>query len=167
MEMTPSEQDLDSATFRDVLASYPAGVVVVTAIGADSRPAGVTVTAFCSVSAVPPLILVCIDKASRTLTAIQSAGGFTVNILAAGREELAGTFASKRVDKFADAEWDLAARAGGGPILRADAAAYLVCVVENAVEAGDHWIFVGRPVEAGRQADQHLLYHRRQFSAVG
>lgn len=167
-EMGPSEPELDAATFREVLASFPAGVVVVTAMGADSQAAGVTVTAFCSVSAMPALILVCIDKTSRTLAAIQSAGGFTVNILAAGREELASTFASKRVDKFADIDWEPAAHQSGGPILRADAAAYLVCLVESAIAAGDHWIFVGRPVEVGKQDDhQNLLYHRRRFLAVG
>lgn len=160
--------DLDPLLFREVLASFPAGVVVVTALGADRAPAGVTVSAFCSVSATPTLVLVCIDKSSRTLAAIKSSQAFTVNILAAGCEELAMLFASKHEDKFGSVSWELPEHPKGGPVLRDDAAAYLVCAVHDEVEAGDHWIFVGRAVEAGmEEGHRHLLYHRRGFSSVG
>lgn len=164
-----SDQDagIANALFRDVLASFPAGVVIVTAIGEDCTPAGVTVSAFCSVSARPTLALVCIDESSRTLPAIQSSGSFTVNILAAGREDLALIFASKRDDKFGGVGWELPEVPHGGPILREDAAAYLVCSVEQEIEAGDHRIFIGLASEAGIQDHPHLLYHKRSFSSAG
>src|SRR5260370_34840088 len=87
------------------MASFPSGVVVLTAFGRDSLPRGLTVSAFCAVSLEPPLALACIDKKSNTLPALQHAGGFTANILAAGREQLARRMAPKLTDKFEGIVW--------------------------------------------------------------
>jgi flavin reductase (DIM6/NTAB) family NADH-FMN oxidoreductase RutF len=157
---------VDPTLFREVLARFPAGVVVVTAMTEHGTPSGLTVSAFCSVSAEPPLVLVCIDKQSQTLPAIRHSGSFAVNILAAGREDLALRFASKRPDKFDAVAWEPTER--GAPILPLDTSAHLTCSVVEAVEAGDHWVFIGRVEDAGH-ADDHvtLVYHRRAFGAVG
>ncbi len=158
---------LDIATFREVLASFPAGIVILTAVDADGQPYGLTITAFCSVSADPALILVCVDQTSTTLPAVQSAGAFTVNILVSGREELALRFASKRADKFEGVEWRVPAAAHGGPILSADVGSYLVCRVDQELTAGDHQIFIGEAVEAGvRPGHPPLLYHNRDFASL-
>jgi flavin reductase (DIM6/NTAB) family NADH-FMN oxidoreductase RutF len=155
----------DAEILREALSRFPAGVVVVTANGADDTPAGLTVSAFCSVSAEPPLVLVCVDKKSNTLPAIQRSGRFTVNVLGAGRESLALVFASKRPDKFAACAWQPCA--DGGPILCDDSAAYLVCTVHEAVEAGDHWVFIGAVVRAAVEPELlTLMYHRRAFSVA-
>jgi flavin reductase (DIM6/NTAB) family NADH-FMN oxidoreductase RutF len=90
---------IDPTLFRDLMASFPAGVTV-TALGDDGDVRGLTVSSFCSVSLDPPLVLVCIDKGSNTLPAIQARSAFTVNFLATGREELAGRLAGKGSTKF-------------------------------------------------------------------
>ena len=157
---------LDVATFREVLASFPAGIVILTAVR-DGQPYGLTITAFCSVSADPALILVCVDQTSTTLAAVQSARAFTVNILVSGREELAMRFASKRTDKFEGVEWRAPAAAHGGPILSSDAGSYLVCRVDQELAAGDHQIFIGEAIEAGvRPGHPPLLYHNRDFASL-
>src|SRR5256885_2385962 len=51
------------------MASYPSGVGVVTTRDGD-EPRGLTTTALCSVSARPPLLLVCVDVTSPTLTSL-------------------------------------------------------------------------------------------------
>ena len=66
---------IDPQRFREVMASFPSGVVVLTAFGLDSLPRGLTVSAFCAVSLGPPLALACIDKTSNTLPAVQQAVG--------------------------------------------------------------------------------------------
>ena len=96
---------IDPQRFRDVLSAFPTGVVVLTAFGDDGGPRGLTVSAFCAVSLHPPLVLVSIDKTSNTLPAVQQAGGFTANILAAGREALARRMATKLSDKFDGIAW--------------------------------------------------------------
>lgn len=156
---------IDPLLFRDVLSSFPSGVVVLTAFGEDGGPRGLTVSAFCAVSLQPPLVLVCIDKTSNTLPAVQHTGGFTANILAAGREAVARRMATKLSDKFDGLEWRRPEGALGGPILAADSAAYAVCVLRDTIEAGDHWVLIGQVTEGGHSnVDQPMVFSRRIYS---
>src|SRR5438309_10278016 len=120
------------------MASFPSGVVVLTAFGQDSLPRGLTVSAFCAVSLEPPLALTCIDKTSNTLPALQHAGGFTANILAAGRELLARRMATKLSDKFDGNKWRRPEPAHGGPILEEDGLAVPGCTLNETTAAGQH-----------------------------
>jgi len=146
------------------MACFPTGVAIVTAHEVGTRPRGLTVSAFCPVSLEPPLVLVCIDKTSNTLPALRESGGFTVNFLAGGREHLAVLYASKAEEKFNDIAWRLPELPEGGPILHEDSAAYAVCVTRQAIEAGDHWVFIGEVRDgAVIQGRLPLVYHRRAF----
>jgi flavin reductase (DIM6/NTAB) family NADH-FMN oxidoreductase RutF len=155
---------IDAQRFREVMASFPSGVVVVTAFGHDGLPRGLTVSAFCPVSLEPPLALVCIDKTSNTLPAVQHTRGFTANILAAGREQLARRMASKVPDKFEAITWRKPHSEIGGPILDDDAAAYAVCRLTSTIEAGDHWVLIGEVTEGGHhQGVAPMVYSRRGY----
>jgi flavin reductase (DIM6/NTAB) family NADH-FMN oxidoreductase RutF len=155
---------IDRQRFREVMASFPSGVVVLTAFGDDGLPRGLTVSAFCAVSLEPPLALACVDKTSNTLPAVQHTGGFTANILAAGREQLARRMASKLSDKFEAIKWRRPAGEGGGPILEEDAAAYAVCTLKDTIEAGDHWILIGHVLEGDhREGVPPLIFSRRGY----
>ena len=134
---------IDPQRFRDIMSAFPSGVVVLTAFGADAKPRGLTVSAFCPVSLNPPLVLACVDKTSNTLPAVQHAAGFTANILASGREHLARRMASKLTDKFEGVVWHRPETAIGGPVLIEDCAAFATCKLHDTIEAGDHWILVG------------------------
>ena len=157
---------VDPGIYREILTNFPSGVSIVTARDAAGTVFGLTVSAFCAVSLDPPLVLVCIDKDSATLPAMRSSGGFTVNLLASGREDLALRFATKTEDKFEGVEWSDAPIEQAGPILKRDSVGYAVCITRNEIEAGDHWIFVGA-VEAGavHPDEVPLVYARRQFAA--
>ncbi|MGH9023319.1 MAG: flavin reductase family protein [Acidimicrobiia bacterium] len=156
---------VDAERFREVASCFPAGVTVVTALGADGEARALTLSAFCAVSLEPPLVLVCLDKGSSTLSAIRHLGAFTVNVLCAGREELARRLASKAPDKLAGVA--LTEEALAGPVLAEDACAYLACGLEEAVEAGDHWVLLGRVVAAQAWPERSpLVYWRRNFSML-
>jgi flavin reductase (DIM6/NTAB) family NADH-FMN oxidoreductase RutF len=158
-------EGLDRQRFRDVMGSFPSGVVVLTAFGEDDRPRGLTVSAFCAVSLEPPLALVCIEMTSNTLPALSRGGGFTANILAAGREELARRMATKLSDKFEGIEWRRPKSPLGGPILEHDAAAYAVCTLRDTIEAGDHWVLIGLVTEGEHFAGvTPMVFHRRTFT---
>ena len=154
---------INAGRFREVMASFPTGVVVLTAFGEDGRPRGLTVSAFCAVSLEPPLALVCVDKTSNTLPAVRHTGGFTANILAAGREPLARRMATKLSDKFDGLDWRRPATVGG-PILDRDTAAYAVCALRDTIEAGDHWVLIGLVIE-GEQHDgvAPMVFSRRVY----
>jgi flavin reductase (DIM6/NTAB) family NADH-FMN oxidoreductase RutF len=154
---------VDKATFFAIMGAFPTGVTIVTALDQDGAPRGLTSNAVCSVSAEPPLILVCVDKRSQTLPALQASRGFVVNYLLAGRDELANLFASKEPDKFKDVAWRPAGN--GMPLLHEDSLAHAECSVVQEIEAGDHIVFIGQ-VEGGEPpmpASQPLMYFRRTY----
>ena len=154
---------VDRDTFVEIMASYPAGVAIVTTLDSDGLPRGLTTTAVSSVSAEPPLLLVCVDLSSRTLPALRAGGRFVVNFLREGRSELARLFASKRDDKFDDVRWR--ATASGMPVLAADALAWAECVTVQELEPGDHVVLLGRVEEGAGAADEDapLMYYRRSW----
>jgi len=101
----PADSGVERATFLASMAAFPTGVTVVTTAGEDGKPYGLTCNAFVSVSADPPLLLVSVDERSNTLPELQRTRRFVVNFLAAGRGELAKTFASKSAYKFREIAW--------------------------------------------------------------
>jgi len=154
---------LDKQTFFEIMASLPSGVAIVTTLDQDGTPRGLTSTAVSSVSADPPLLLVCVDLGSRTLPAIRRTGAFVVNFIREGRSDLCRLFASKHDDKFASVAWRLTRR--GLPLLYADAIAWAECTAVREIEAGDHVVLLGE-VEAGEGAapdDVPLMYYRRSW----
>ncbi|MDQ6918879.1 MAG: flavin reductase family protein [Candidatus Dormibacteraeota bacterium] len=150
--------------YRDLLSSFPAGVTVVTAFAADGTPRGLTLIAFCGVSLEPPLVLVCVDRASNTLPAIQHSGGFTINFIGHHSDQVARLMATKTGDKFARIDWRRPKLAEGGPVLTEDSVAYIECRTWKALEAGDHWIFIGEVMDgASAEGQLPLIFHRRTF----
>ena len=156
---------VDTQTFRSLMGAFPTGVVIVTTAGADGAPRGLTTQSFVSVSTDPPLLLVSLDKTSRTLAVLLESKAFAVNYLAAGRGDLATRFASKDVDKFDGVGWRPSDHAKGSPILHQDSVAYAECVLDRTIEAGDHLLLVGS-VEAGAVLPgTPLMYYRRTYAA--
>ena len=126
--------------FRQVMGRFPTGVTVVTAMS-DDGPVGMTANAVTSLSLEPLLLLVCFDRAARTLPVVERAGRFGVNVLARGQEELARRFASKapEEEKFAGVDYAMDA---GVPVLEG-AHAWLGCDLQQLVPGGDHAIGIG------------------------
>ena len=150
--------------FREIMSALPAGVVIVTAFGDDGLPRGLTVTAFSPVSLEPRLAMVCISKSSNTLPAVLHTNGFTANVLAAGRDALAGRMATKVSEKFEGVTWSRSKTERGGPILDGDVAAYAVCTLHQTIDAGDHWILLGTVVDGAHlRGVAPLVYHRRAY----
>jgi len=77
--------------FRRALRQWPSGVSVVTSF--SSEPVGLTVSSFFSVSLVPPLVGVCLDRTSATLPVILATRLFGVSVLSAQQSDLSERFA--------------------------------------------------------------------------
>ncbi len=145
--MAVSGQDL-----RQVMRRWATGVTVVTSHGPTGRH-GITVNSFTSLSLDPPLCLICIKKDAVAHQAIPEAGGFAVNLLAAGQAEVSARFAGLRphvADPFADLNLD---RSPAGHPVFTDALGYLECALEADIAGGDHTIFVGRVGHAQAMAE--------------
>jgi flavin reductase (DIM6/NTAB) family NADH-FMN oxidoreductase RutF len=154
---------VDTRSFRDTLGRFPTGVAVVTATGAGG-PAGLTTNAFSSLSLDPPLIIVCFDRASRTLPVVRESGRFAVNVLRAGDEDLARLFAGKapHPEKF-EAVTHTADH--GVPVLD-DALAWMVCDLETLHPGGDHEIGVGAVTAMGQEAGDPLVFYAGAFRGL-
>lgn len=149
--------------FRELMTHFPSGVAVVTATDGNGEHFGLTLTALCSLSATPPLVLVCIDRDSNTLPAIRETGAFTVNLLASEAQAIAKHFASKAEQKFS--ALPIRAGASGGPILHEQSCAYLECTVRTRVAVADHEIIVGEPCGGSVLPDRcPLVYGRRRYA---
>ena len=154
---------IDRQSFFEVMASFPSGVAIVTTVGTDGTPRGLTTTAVSSVSADPPTILVCVDVGSRTLAALRARRRFVVNFVAHGRSQLCLLFASKADDKFDRTSWQ--ETSSGLPLLHEDVLAWAECSTVHDLEVGDHVILVARVEDAGVQheLDPPLMYYRRSW----
>lgn len=156
---------IDAQAFRDTLCHFPAGVTIVTT-KAGERLHGLTVNAFVSVSASPPLIAVVIDNRSRGHDILESYDAvFAVNILRDEHEALSRRFAFSKEDRFAMGQWGSAVT--GAPVLE-DALAWLDCTVYSRQTAGNSTIYVGE-VQATKVADadeKPLVYWNRCYGAL-
>jgi Conserved protein/domain typically associated with flavoprotein oxygenases, DIM6/NTAB family len=145
--------------FCEIMGSFPTGVTILTTVGPDGTPCGMTCSAVCSVSADPPLLLSCVRVPSTTLDAIRSARGFLVNFLASDAPELSTRFASQHPDKFAGVSWQRSELLGL-PLLE-PTVAYAECGLHDLVDAGDHRIVLGRVVGGRAMVDRDPLGYWR------
>ena len=155
---------IDRDRYRAISGSFPTGVTIITTRDAAGEPRGLTTQSFVALSTDPPLMMVALDKTSRTLAALRHSRQFVVNFVNVGSADLSTLFASKAEDKFKGVRWEPSRVAGGAPILRDASVAFAECVVIDEIEAGDHWVFVGR-VEGGEVVGGvPLMYYRRMYA---
>jgi flavin reductase (DIM6/NTAB) family NADH-FMN oxidoreductase RutF len=157
---------VDADLLRDGFARRASAVAVVTTT-TDGGLYGFTVTAFCPVSAAPPLVLVSIDGLTRGADLLADSGFYGVSLLGARQTFLADRFAGRAPlvnPRFDDAPYFTAST--GAPLLRGGVA-WLDCRVVAVHEAGDHRLFVGAVEAAGRgDASAALVYFDRRFHAL-
>jgi NDP-mannose synthase len=144
--------------FKETLSGVPAPVTIVTT-SSDQGPHGTMVSAFSSLSADPPLVLVALDKSSDLLSLLHETGKFAVNLLADDQEELGLACAKKGAEKFDKVPWH---EDRGLPRIDG-AAAWLACDIQEFLPGGDHVIVVGLVTACESEKDEALVYHRRRF----
>lgn len=154
---------ISSEEFRLALRHFPAGVTIVT-IRAGERTHGLTVSAFASVSAEPPLIAIIIENRHKAHALLEEPGAvFAVNILGEDQSELSNRFAwVKDEDRFAQGDWSAADT--GAPVL-VDALAWLDCRIHARYPAGSHTVYIGE-VNASNVPKQEappLIYWNRGY----
>jgi len=136
---------------------------VVTTRGADGSDQGMTVSAFCSLSLDPPLVLICIEHSASVHEALTTAPGFVVNILAARQEQIARRFSIVDIERFEGVGFT---RSSSGYAILDDILGLIECRRVALHEGGDHTIIVGE-VEATRiEIGTPLLYYRGGYAQL-
>lgn len=149
---------MDSKMFRDLLGAVPTPVTIVTTLH-DGEPHGTTVSAFCSVSLRPPLVLVALDESSHLLAHLRETRAFGINVLGRDQEALALHFARKGVDRFTGVPW---VDDRGQPRLEGSTS-WMVCDLVRLVTGGDHQIALGYVVHGEYSRAAPLVYQAREF----
>ena len=161
---SPAAPPFDSGRFRHVLGHFPTGVVVATAVPSDGVPVGMAVGSFTSVSLDPPLVAFLPDKSSSSFPKIRAAGSFCINVLAGDQEGICRAFAAKGAQKYAHVSWR-AAPVTGSPVLDG-AVAWIDCDIHDVIEAGDHYIVLGRVRDLAATGEQSpLLFFRGGYGS--
>jgi flavin reductase (DIM6/NTAB) family NADH-FMN oxidoreductase RutF len=151
----------DPRTLRDALGCFATGVTVVTCLGPNGKPAGLTVNSFTSVSLDPPLLLVCLAKSAASAAALIAASHFAVNVLQTGQQPASIRFSTRDEDRFGTTPWSFGE--AGAPIL-ADSLGVFECEHHAVHDAGDHHILVGQVVKASFDSSlDPLLYFRGRY----
>lgn len=158
MEASIAPQGVALDDFRETLSRVPSPVTIVTTL-AEGRAHATTVSAFTSLSAEPPLVLVALDRKSDLLDLLHGTGRFAINLLACDQADIGLDCAKKGEDKLASVRWH---PEDGLPRI-ADAAAWLSCEVDQILPGGDHEIVIGLVTACDTGADEPLVYHRRRF----
>ena len=137
-------------------------------VGQGDAANGLVVTTGISLSAEPPMILACINRASSCWPLLGREGVFGWQALGANHQPVAERFSGKGglqgPARYAGAEWVTMA---SGVRLLADAPLAFDCTVDDMIDRGTHSILIGRVMQITTQADSGaLLYWDGQYRVL-
>ena len=148
--------------YRQALRRFASGLTVVTvANGAELH--GMTASSFAAVSLQPPLVLVSLEKGSRTRELVLEVGSFGVNVLAEGQEAVARGFSRSGHKPFEETEHHFGRT--GVPLL-GGALAWLECHVDRTIDAGDHDVVIADVLATEAHNGRPLLYFNRGYRSL-
>jgi flavin reductase (DIM6/NTAB) family NADH-FMN oxidoreductase RutF len=151
---------MDLREVRRCFGRFATGVTVVT-FATPEGPHGITVNSFTSVSLEPPLVLVSIDRKTKSHDQLANAS-FVVNILADDQEAIAWQFAGRPQEGLA-MEWEETPQ---GPRIKGTIG-HLECKPWRAYDGGDHTLYLGEVTHfAHRSGDGLGFFGGKFFTAI-
>lgn len=154
---------IDPDSFRAALGRFASSITIVTARDRHGRDHGMTVSAFCSVSLDPPLVLVSIGHEASMHDLIMDVDTLGINVLSTTQEALSRRFADPESDRFDGVGY---VRGETGVALLDDALVHLECSVAARHEAGDHTLVVCAVDRAEANDGRPLLYYRGGYAQL-
>jgi 3-hydroxy-9,10-secoandrosta-1,3,5(10)-triene-9,17-dione monooxygenase reductase component len=154
---------------REAMRFWASGVAVVGAEFEGTRH-GMTVSSFTSLALEPPLVLVSLNKTSRTHDLVVGSEAFSVTILSEDQQDVSNRFAGLETedeDRFAGLETYTLET--GSPLLH-DGLAFFDCKLVGQYDAGTNTVMSGEVAAA--QINQHgdelapLVYFNRNYRNI-
>ena len=149
--------------FKLAMSRFASGVTVITTRDAAGNAHGLTVSAFCSLSADPPLVLACINRQTGSHYAFFERQAFVVNVLSDAQQQISQQFAEPTGDKFNGIE--IVETAGGLPMIDG-CLATLECRIVNTYDEGDHTILVGSVEKTDVSDGKPLVYFQGDYRRI-
>jgi flavin reductase (DIM6/NTAB) family NADH-FMN oxidoreductase RutF len=151
---------------REAFRFWTTGVGVVGAEFNDTRH-GMTVSSFTSLALEPPLVIVSLQKTSRTHNLVSKSKAFSVTVLGEDQQAISARFAgldTEQKNRFAGIETFTLET--GSPLLR-DGLAFFDCKLRDQIDAGTNTVMVGEIVAAQvpKTSEQKLplVYFNRDY----
>ena len=132
---------------EEILRQYPLAVSVVT-VGRGGAENALTVSWASPVSFDPPHLMIAVDRLHHSVSFLRSTRNFALNLLRAEDRRLAGHFARQSMLGEDKLEGLRTREATTGAAVFDDALAWFDCEMVDALEVGDHVVFIGRVVDA-------------------
>jgi len=156
----------NSEDLRVAMRNWATGVCVV-AVAWDGARHGMTVNTFTSLSLDPPLVMISLERTTKTHQLLEQTGCFAVTILRSDQQEISDRFAGRLLDdedRFHDME--TFTLLSGAPFL-AGGLSFFDCQVVSTYPAGTHTVFIG-VVQAVKRGDagKPLLYFHQDYHGL-
>jgi flavin reductase (DIM6/NTAB) family NADH-FMN oxidoreductase RutF len=150
----------DSALLRKAFGCFPTGVVGICAMS-EGKPIGMAASSFVSVSIAPPLVAFCVQWTSKTWAKLEAVKRVGISVLGEGHDVAAQQLASRTEDKFSGLELGISE---DGAVFIAGATAWIDCLIDSVVPAGDHGIVLLRVNSLTmRNYVEPLVFHGSKF----
>lgn len=157
---------IDADTFRSVLGRFASGVTIVTTRDEQGRDHGMTVSAFCSLSLDPPLVLLCVDHAAAMHPLLRPGVPIGISILSSAQETYSRRFADNSLDRAERFDGIAYQRGERGVVLLEGALAHLECTILEQHDAGDHTVCFAQVDQAAPLDGRPLLYFRGGYAQL-
>jgi flavin reductase (DIM6/NTAB) family NADH-FMN oxidoreductase RutF len=154
---------IDADTFRSVLGRFASSVTIVTTRDAQGVDHGMTVSAFCSLSLDPPMVLFCVDHVASMHEMLLAHPACGVSILSSNQEAYSRRFADQDNERFDGIAYS---RGESGAVLLDEALAHLECRLIAHHEGGDHTVFIAEVDRAQPRQGRPLLYYRGGYAQL-
>lgn len=152
---------MDDRTFRNAMGKFTTGITIITTkLGNEIH--GMTANAFMSVSLNPKLILVSVDHKATMKHYINNAGKFAISFLNQDQKDLSAYFAGQIEEtRQIDFHWfhEL-------PTIK-EALVNIVCELHDAVDAGDHTLFIGKVTDLEIRDGEPLAFYEGKYRELG
>lgn len=152
---------MDDRIFRNAMGKFATGVTVVTTkLGEEIH--GMTANAFMSVSLDPKLVLVSVDHRATMKRYIENSGKFAISFLNQEQRDLSVYFAgqineTREIDFYWLQEM---------PTIK-DALVNIVCDLHEAIDAGDHTLFIGKVIDLEIRDGDPLTFFQGKYRELG
>lgn len=155
------------AKFTGQMRRVPGSVAIIASHAGEART-GLAATAWTSLSADPPMLLVCVNRSASAHKIIQAAKAFSVNLLADDELETVAIFSAQRgLDgdaRFIEGQWVAGPRSQ--PMFQ-KAVVTFECALVDSHDYGTHTIFIGEVDEMGGTGENNpLIYFDGAFAAL-
>jgi len=154
-------EPIDGHQFRSLMRNVP-GQVSIVAAGMPGFRKGLTASAVCSLTDLPPTIIVCVNRTAGAHDLIIESGYFSVNALSTSQEGIARVFAGTAgmsgEKRFETGDWSMGVT--GAPVLPS-AVCILECRLSEYRAASSHTVFFGQVMAGSASSEANPLLYLR------